>query len=378
MTILYRKSRFEINSIQQLLDYINDQSRISLKWIGVKPDKETILDQWVKSPIEIRHKQLYKEFRNLIGAKSNRVIQLEYYLERGYSYQFAKEQVHQQQSKRGKRGWNDGKFENRITSTNLEWWIQKCNGDVEKAKKLYKERQATFTLEKCIEKYGKRKGTQIWKDRQKQWQSNLDHSTFDTAVTFKNYLNKFKDFNLAFREWLLLADSKRIKDFQPSIIFKEMSKLKFNSKDDVLDYLLNRNTLHDVKDSILSVLNITQNQFKSRWLKHNNINNIGKLPDSVCIYGNKYYIGDHYFESNLELELGLLLIEHDIDFICHKQYPSSKRKYDFYIRSIDTYVEVTGMPDDNYQNKMEELKHIPNIIWSNQPKEIFNMIKRNC
>jgi len=58
-------------------------------------------------------------------------------------------------------------------SSDLEWWIKKCNGDVEKAKKLYKERQITFTLEKCIEKYGKKKGTQIFNDRQEKWLKSL-------------------------------------------------------------------------------------------------------------------------------------------------------------------------------------------------------------
>jgi len=60
-----------------------------------------------------------------------------------------------------------------VKSSDLEWWIEKCNGDVERAKELYKERQTTFTLEKCIKKYGKDEGTQIYNDRQKKWLTNL-------------------------------------------------------------------------------------------------------------------------------------------------------------------------------------------------------------
>jgi len=61
-----------------------------------------------------------------------------------------------------------------VKSSDLEWWIEKCDGNIEKAKELYKERQATFTLEKCIEKYGKRKGTQIYNDRQKKWSNKIE------------------------------------------------------------------------------------------------------------------------------------------------------------------------------------------------------------
>lgn len=61
-----------------------------------------------------------------------------------------------------------------VKSSDLKWWIEKCNGDVERAKELYKERQTTFTLEKCIKKYGKKKGTQIYNDRQEKWSNKIE------------------------------------------------------------------------------------------------------------------------------------------------------------------------------------------------------------
>lgn len=60
-----------------------------------------------------------------------------------------------------------------VKSSDLEWWIDKCDGNIEKAKELYKERQTTFTLEKCIEKHGQSEGTKIYNDRQKKWLTNL-------------------------------------------------------------------------------------------------------------------------------------------------------------------------------------------------------------
>lgn len=63
-------------------------------------------------------------------------------------------------------------------SSDLEWWIEKCDGNIEQAEKLYKERQATFTLEKCIKKYGKKQGTKVFNDRQEKWLKKL-HTNFE-------------------------------------------------------------------------------------------------------------------------------------------------------------------------------------------------------
>jgi hypothetical protein len=60
-----------------------------------------------------------------------------------------------------------------VKSSDLEWWIDRCNGDVKQAKELYKDRQTTFTLGKCIEKHGQNEGTKIYNDRQKKWLTNL-------------------------------------------------------------------------------------------------------------------------------------------------------------------------------------------------------------
>lgn len=55
----------------------------------------------------------------------------------------------------------------------MEYWIEKFDGDIEKAKKHHNERQTTFNMEICIEKYGEEEGMRIWKERQDKWQKNL-------------------------------------------------------------------------------------------------------------------------------------------------------------------------------------------------------------
>lgn len=62
--------------------------------------------------------------------------------------------------------------EYRPNSTKLDYWIQKGYSHEEAIQKR-KERQTTFTLEKCIEKYGEIEGRKKWLLRQEKWQKNL-------------------------------------------------------------------------------------------------------------------------------------------------------------------------------------------------------------
>ena len=48
----------------------------------------------------------------------------------------------------------------------------------EEAKKVLKKRQSTFSLKKCIEKYGEEEGTKRFKERQEKWMSNLPKSNY--------------------------------------------------------------------------------------------------------------------------------------------------------------------------------------------------------
>lgn len=51
------------------------------------------------------------------------------------------------------------------SSASLEYWLNK-GYSLDEAKEKRKERQSTFTLEKCIKKYGEEEGTRIFNERQ--------------------------------------------------------------------------------------------------------------------------------------------------------------------------------------------------------------------
>lgn len=59
-------------------------------------------------------------------------------------------------------------------STNqVKYWIKKGYSE-EEAKEKVSERQSTFTLEKCIAKYGEEEGTRRYVERQKNWSAKVE------------------------------------------------------------------------------------------------------------------------------------------------------------------------------------------------------------
>lgn len=62
-------------------------------------------------------------------------------------------------------------------TTSLDYWILKGFSEEEARQKL-KDRQNTFSLEKCIIKYGEEEGRKRWIARQKKWNDSYCHNNF--------------------------------------------------------------------------------------------------------------------------------------------------------------------------------------------------------
>jgi very-short-patch-repair endonuclease len=63
-------------------------------------------------------------------------------------------------------------------NTQIEYWLNKTNGNLEEAQKLLSQRQSTFSLKSCIEKCGEKEGKQIWLNRQERWHKSYKKSNF--------------------------------------------------------------------------------------------------------------------------------------------------------------------------------------------------------
>jgi hypothetical protein len=115
---------------------------------------------------------------NRSKGNSNRI---EYYLDKinpATLLIFTKEEAHQkikEKQSKGSLGTKKKKLEGKIYihSTTLQYFLNK-GLSLEDAKDALKERQSTFTYEKCIEKYGKDLGLDIFNKRQIKWQNTLN------------------------------------------------------------------------------------------------------------------------------------------------------------------------------------------------------------
>lgn len=63
--------------------------------------------------------------------------------------------------------------ENRDYTTRLSYYLSRGYSE-EEAVELRRQRQSTFSLEKCIIKHGKEEGTRVWQTRQDNWQNTIN------------------------------------------------------------------------------------------------------------------------------------------------------------------------------------------------------------
>ncbi len=106
---------------------------------------------------------------------------IEYWCNKGFSLEEAKikkeEHILYMQSAFQKEiKKNPVKYKAR-TPMQIHYWLKR-GYSLEEANILRKERQRTFTLDRCIEKYGEKDGIKKWKDRQAKWVKSL-HNNFN-------------------------------------------------------------------------------------------------------------------------------------------------------------------------------------------------------
>ena len=133
----------------------------------------------------------------LLKIKSQRKLNDEYWIKRGFSTEEAKIKVFEFQSENSKKlkqkkQKNPAKYENTLP-TQLGYWIKKTNGDIDYAKILLKQHQTTFSLEICIEKFGEIDGLRVWKARQLKWKAKVFNENSyigqGTSILCNNIIN---------------------------------------------------------------------------------------------------------------------------------------------------------------------------------------------
>ena len=155
-------------------------------------------------------------------CKSQRSINKEYWIYRGYTINESIEKVKELQLK------NCNKFHKKlkdnpenykdINTNQIGYWVKK--GFSEKESKLkVSERQNTFTLDKCIEKYGFEEGIKRYNKRQSDWKKKLfDNGFINTGFSemsiklFEEIISNLKDIDISKENILYKENEKFICD----------------------------------------------------------------------------------------------------------------------------------------------------------------------
>lgn len=126
---------------------------------------------WIKKGITDEN-----EIKKMI--KSQRKLNIEYWINKGFNEKESEKMVSLYQlenNKKFQKKWKNKKHTyeyKKMYNTNIEYYLD-LGYSVEQSEKMLKERQTTFTLEKCMEKYGEKKGKEIYTERQVKWQKSL-------------------------------------------------------------------------------------------------------------------------------------------------------------------------------------------------------------
>jgi len=117
------------------------------------------IDALLKTQLEIIYNEDFK-----IPESCRKV---EFWVFRGYTEEEAIQKVKEIQNNSDKID-----YKKTITTTNIAYYLNK-GYTLEESKQMLSERQRTFSLKKCIEKYGEEIGLDVFNARQEKWQNTL-------------------------------------------------------------------------------------------------------------------------------------------------------------------------------------------------------------
>lgn len=373
-TVLYN-----ITSKEDLIKFLNEVIKPKNLWLDISDELNSQLHSIYESTELVTKKQWCIMWSRIHKPYSNTRYEI-YWTIRGYSLDEAKSKI----SAIAKHAGNS--FSKRIKEnpdqyksynpTQIGYWLKKGYTEDE-AKALVRERQKTFSLEKCISKWGFNEGTKKFNDRTERWlnsrKESLNNGKWSTKTqtsesnSFKYLKERYKDFWLDEHIKIVKLSSRttkryislleKLRDSLKTITIEEFFiSLSFN------EILLYNNT--KIKNEFLE--NISPLEL---WCKYNGI----KVRQNK--YGNQYWFNGHYLKSNGEFKIAKYLFDSNILFSANKPYPNDKKCYDFYLNDYDIYVELMGMRDKDYTEKKNNI-HKTNfkILWINNIKELKTFI----
>ena len=385
------KEILKIFTIKDFILLLNDYLKPSDPFIGINKDLENEINSCIINESIFSYRYFFKNhIRKFMFTKSRTKNTIGYWKNRGYNDIESSIKIVKKQKELGKKFAEklEKSPENYITRTpsQIGYWLNKGYTQEEALLKR-SSFQSTFSLNKCIEKFGRQHGIEIWQERQDKWQKSIGNTKNITWLT-QSQSTSFSDYEKRYgNDWVKIKLEQITKNTKTSAFMIELYSKIIRIKEkniDINDFL---NSL-DIKElrkyaankCIQYLTKYDYFQILSNYMKENNIHKIKTR------YGNCYYTKGKYYKSDGEFSIGQFLENNNIEFETQKRYKNSKRFSDFYIPSIKTYFELCGMyySDDNdlYYLKRKELENTKNkIVWSNNTefikKYIYEKIYRN-
>lgn len=379
MIISHRVSKgnvieYNISCKEDLLSFINECLKPKVEWLSI--GDQLNLDYIYDSNEKITLKKWYSIWGPHLKPYSNqRTVQ--YWLIRGYTKEQATSNIKTLQSKAGQvfsnNVKNNPKKYSSMNPTQIGYWLKKGYTEDE-AKNLISERQRTFSLDKCIAKWGLEEGTNRFNERNDKWKQSLSKSegvTWTTADRNHRSLSKYESLiHLAidYIEFSFLSDE--VKSCYQTIINE-----RIDSTDSLLDLLRGCSYKEMLVWSKLKPIQEFLNKSRFGIVEHW----ICSTPDEMkrSKWGNLYYYKDYYFQSTGEFVIGSFMLHNGIDFKMHKRYPvDDLLMYDFYLPKFDMYIEYCGRDLKSYKKKASILSDAGlNIQWEASVDKILEYLE---
>jgi len=168
-------STVEVHTVSQLHAFLIQNKVRTVKNVRSFPDHiHAQLEQLITNTTEISLFRLKVWLKKLFGKTSFRTPK--YWTDRGYSREEAVVKISESQRNNSLvlaqlKKLNPEKY-NLSNPKNINYWLNKGYNE-EEARSNISKSQSTFSLEKCISKYGEIKGRKVWQDRQQKWLNSL-------------------------------------------------------------------------------------------------------------------------------------------------------------------------------------------------------------
>jgi hypothetical protein len=237
-----------------------------------------------------------------IKIKSQRKMNKEYWIERGFSMEDSIIKSKEFQKNSNKINISTLDTDNSLRdivsskrSNNINYWLNK-GFNLEESKIKLSDRQSTFSLEKCISKYGNDEGERVWAERQKRWQKSLIESEYNgidnkDSKSIHFFKKKYGDF------W--------IENYIQSVVFIDKEDIRYllsfeNYKDMILTLINDNLTLSHIsyrlRYSILCEIYNTCVEDMYSFLVENYEYDYGRPSYYERMYGEKWI--DEFIKSN--------------------------------------------------------------------------------